>query len=290
MSQSNFLPEDYIEQVQERRSSLISLVLFTVVMVGVVGAFFVTNRQWANVKAQQYEVNEKFKQAKQSIDKYEELEKQQDQLMGKAEVAAALLEHVPRSILLAEIINRMPDSVSLDEFELKSIVPKAVKSAGTKEYKTLSGKTVTVGKDGLEKKDDGKKSGAKSKGNDSKDKAQEPPEPPKPEAPKYTVTVALVGLAPSDTDVSNFLTNLIGCSHLFKEVNLKYSQKSKLEDTNVREFRIELLLHENADVSDSEPLRAARLNRNPMNDTVEMSSFPENEVGVGIEEDKEGGK
>ena len=41
MPQSSFLPEDYVTERAERRSSLISVVLFVVVMFGVVAAFFV---------------------------------------------------------------------------------------------------------------------------------------------------------------------------------------------------------------------------------------------------------
>ena len=49
MSHSSFLPDDYLEQRAERRTNLISLVLFAVVMLGVFLAFLFTNQRWSVV-------------------------------------------------------------------------------------------------------------------------------------------------------------------------------------------------------------------------------------------------
>ena len=50
MSNQTFLPEDYLAQKAERRTNLICLALFAVVMMAVVGAFLVTNRQWSRMR------------------------------------------------------------------------------------------------------------------------------------------------------------------------------------------------------------------------------------------------
>ena len=45
MPNASFLPEDYLALKAERRTNLISLTLFGLVMNSVVGAFFVNNKQ-----------------------------------------------------------------------------------------------------------------------------------------------------------------------------------------------------------------------------------------------------
>ena len=70
-SNSSFLPEDYLERKVELRTNFIYLTLFAVVIVGVVGAFFVTNRQWAEVKDHQETINIRYAQAAKDIDVFE---------------------------------------------------------------------------------------------------------------------------------------------------------------------------------------------------------------------------
>ena len=115
---TSFLPEDYLDQKAERRTNLISLSLFGIVMVSVFAAFLVTNRQWSQVKSARASINEQYEQAAAQIETLNELEQQKDQMLSKARLAAALVERVPRSILLAGLVNRMPNRLGLLEFEL----------------------------------------------------------------------------------------------------------------------------------------------------------------------------
>src|SRR5215813_10519693 len=105
----SFLPEDYLLRKKERRSNMISLSLFCIVMFGVIAAFFVTSRQWNDVKTRQAKINTEYTAESKKIDQLNVLEAQKREMMEKAEITAALIERVPRSILLAEIINRMPE-------------------------------------------------------------------------------------------------------------------------------------------------------------------------------------
>jgi hypothetical protein len=45
---TSFLPHDYLARKADRRTDVVCLSLFTVVLFGVVSAFFVTNRQWSS--------------------------------------------------------------------------------------------------------------------------------------------------------------------------------------------------------------------------------------------------
>ncbi len=120
MSTTSFLPEDYLDQMAERRTNLISLSLFAIVMVSVFAAFLVTNRQWSQVKKARASINTQYEEAAVQIERLNELEQQKNQMLSKARLAAALVERVPRSILLAELINHMPPRLGLKEFKLNS--------------------------------------------------------------------------------------------------------------------------------------------------------------------------
>src|SRR5262245_13086490 len=125
MNTSSFLPEDYLAKKAEYRTNLISLVLFAVVMFAVVLAFFVTNRKAQQYKEMQAQVNAEYQQAGLKIQELTQLEQQKSEMLTKAELAGSLVERVPRSILLAELINRMPERLALLDFDLKSEKVKA---------------------------------------------------------------------------------------------------------------------------------------------------------------------
>ena len=80
---TSFLPEDYLDQKAERRTNMISLSLFAVVMVAVFAAFLVTNRQWAQVKSARASVNEQYEQAAVQIETLNELEQQKNQMLSR---------------------------------------------------------------------------------------------------------------------------------------------------------------------------------------------------------------
>src|SRR6185436_1057254 len=117
---SSFLPQDYVARKAEMRANLICLGLFGVVMFCVVAAFFVTNRQWLQVRRNQQAITTQYTQEAIKIEQLKQLEKQKNEMMEKAEITTALIEHVPRSILLAELITRMPDDITLLELTLVS--------------------------------------------------------------------------------------------------------------------------------------------------------------------------
>ena len=106
VSGGSFLPEDYLRRRGERRAIVISLSLFLIVTMGIVGAFFVTYRQRTVVERRQQEINKEYALENQKIEQLTKLEEQIKEQRDRAEVATALIEKVPRSIMLAELINR----------------------------------------------------------------------------------------------------------------------------------------------------------------------------------------
>lgn len=248
MSQASFLPEDYLSQKAEQRTNIISLTLFMVVMIAVVGAFFVTNRQARMVRSAQEEINSQYQRAGIQIQDLTQLEQQKEEMLHKAELAAALVERVPRSILLAELINRMPEKLALLEFDMKSEKMKPPAPAAVKDDK---GRLVSKAKE-------------KAK---TREEAQDTVQ--KVESPRYKVSITLVGVAPTDLEVSRYMTEL-NAYPLLRDVTLEYSEQKDIAGRMMRQFRINLSLDPDADVRRIDPLNVPRV-RNPMGDEIQFN-------------------
>ena len=243
-NRSSFLPEDYVAQRAELRTNIISLILFAVVMLAVFLAFMVTNRKWTQVKEEQVAVNARYVETADQIETLQELQQQRSDLAHKAELAAALVDRVPRSILLAEIVNRMPDRLSLLQFELESEKIKTpIRRTGSGEVDQKTNRL------------------APSRRPTKAAAAEQEPDLLRVEAPRYSVSVTLTGVAPSNLEVSHFLGQL-NTYPLFENVFLDYSQERDIAQQIMREFQISFDLIANADIRDIEPLRKDR--RDPM--------------------------
>lgn len=241
----SFLPEDYVRDRRERRSNILAALGFAVVMFLVVSAFFVTQRQWTSVKTQQEMINRDYATEAQKIEQLKVLEKQKAEMMEKAEITSALLERVPRSRLMAELINRMPEQLTLTEFKLdgKRVVvqpPKPdPKDAAAKAAKGARPQAVASGKKAApapeEKKDD----------------------KPKVLPPKFEFTVELVGLAANDEEVADYQASLKD-SPLLSNVDLISSVETVVDEVGRRKFRIEAVLRTDVDARSIEPLQIPR--------------------------------
>lgn len=238
----SFLPEDYLERRLERRTNLIALSLFTVVMVGVVGAFLVTNRQWNDVRRYQEAINVRYSQAAKDIEQLKLLEAQKNALLEKAEITTALIERVPRSILLAEIINRMPTDVTLLELELKSKrVSRPIASAQAKRPAQTSGRR----SGGVAARTAPNAAGA---GEASK---------PEVSAPAFETRLMIVGVTGTHESVARFGAALQQCE-LLSSVEMVFSEKTMIKNQEFFRFRFEANLRPTADARRIEPMTASR--------------------------------
>jgi hypothetical protein len=94
------------------------------------------------------------------------------------------------------------------------------------------------------------------------------------EPPRYLVSLKLVGVAPTDMEVSEYI-NALNSYTLLQDVNLVSSEERKFEGEKMRQFEIEMTLNTKADVRDAAPTMKRRSVGNPMSD--EMKIMP----GVG---------
>lgn len=242
MADLSILPDDYLEMRVQRRTNLISLTLFIIVMGAVVAAYYVTDRQRSEVKTLKAQVDAQFEDAAKRLEQLDQLQARKAQMLRKAEVSGALIERVPRSVILAEMINNMPATVSLLQFDLST----KVMSNGPRPSTAME-----------RAKKDRKAAEQAAAG---------------PQVPVKRASIYIIGLAPTDVEVAQFMASL-SQSHLFRDVNLVFSEEDTLDGRQVRRFRVEMLISPDVDMQSFEPLRAEKPpNQNPLGETFEIGA------------------
>ena len=240
----SFLPDDYVRDTREKRRGLASIAIFAVVLGAVLAAFLVTNRQWTEIRAAQAEVNEATESAAGGIAEMRKLEAIRAQMMEKAELARGLLEPVPRSVLLACLVNTMPEAVSLVALELTSEEIKPEKP---------------VAKEPVRGGDAKSRRSARSK---------EPAAPAKPEPVRRSVRVQVTGLAADDIEVSRWMNELSRIP-LLSSVRLETSEEQPVEGRAMRQFRISMRIAPDADAARWDGLRGLHASaRRPAEDAA----------------------
>ncbi len=236
-SKKSFLPEDYVRDARERRSGIFALALFVIVMGAVFSAFLVTNRQWASVRAAQVSVNDETEKAAKEIAEMKRLEAMRAQMVEKAELARGLIEPVPRSVLLACLVNTMPSDLSLLDFEMKSEEIRSQRQTATQAKDAARSRRMT--------------------------KAPEPEAPAKPEPVRRRVNILVTGVAPDDLDVSRWMGALARLPFL-SGIRLEVSEEKDVRNMQVRQFKISMKLEPDADVRGWEGLQDLRTPSDPI--------------------------
>lgn len=238
----SFLPEEYLERRAARRTNITCIVLFIIVMGGVVAGYFVTDWKRAEVRERQLAVNAQFEEAARRLEQLEQLQSRKQQMIRKANITSALVERIPRSLLLAEMINHMPEPLSLLEFELET---RTLRS-GTQPRSSLQRQ-----RQAMQKKD-----------------AEEDQQV---QVPETEMGIQLVGVAPTDVEVSQFMTS-ISQHALFYDVSLQYSEETSIESQKMRKFQINLKVNQSVDFQRMEAPNVQRtLDHNPMSDQVPIA-------------------
>lgn len=246
-SQGSFLPQDYVTRKTEQRAGFLSLALFSIVMFGVCGAFLVTNRRWKDIRVQQHVIDAQYEAEAKKIDQLKVLEDQRKAMMEKAEVVAALLEKVPRSVLLAELVQNLPKGVSLTDVNLKSkrieekAAPVAQGTGQIQKVGTITGDGKTGSQQSAMKTKDGKPVDVK----------------PKVVAPKFEFTLTIEGVATDNNEIADYLSSLKQ-SELLASLDLNFIDESMVDEVSLRKFKMEAKLRQDVDVRHIQALLAGQ--------------------------------
>src|SRR5688500_10722871 len=118
----SFLPDDYLERKAQRRTNAICATLFLIVMTAIGSAFTYTEKAMRQAEQQHDAIEKHYTDAAKKIEQFQQLQEKQRTMAHQAELTSSLLEKVPRSFVLAEITNGMPDGVSLLDLMMESRV------------------------------------------------------------------------------------------------------------------------------------------------------------------------
>jgi Tfp pilus assembly protein PilN len=221
----NFVPDDYVQNSESRRTNVIYLVLLLVTMTALGASFTAIRMRYRSVTAKELLVNMKMSQIQESIQQFEELQMKRKAMIQTALMTAELLEPVPRSVLLASLTNNLPEGASLLRIKLlqkeppKASAPKASgPAAGASKSKT-----------------------AASNDGESPEKRLE-------------TLVDIEGIAASDLQVAVYIEKLTA-STLFDNVALVESKEYKGKagagsaDTQLRQFKLTAMLKKNVQIT-----------------------------------------
>ena len=233
----NFVPDDYIESSESRRTNLMYLVLFAVVMAAFGGTFLTLRIRQQRLDTKERLITERLNQAQDAIRQFEQLQMKRKAMMKTALTTADLLEPVPRSILLASLTNNLPPKASLVRVKLIQKEPKKKKTAVNSPTSQYANQKAGLGDSEV-----------------SREKLLE-------------THISIEGIAPTDLEVASYIEKL-SYSRLFDNVALieskEYRSKKKKEDTDeesdgltFRRFRLAAMLRKEVRLTQEDVKRIA---------------------------------
>lgn len=223
----SFLPEEYVRSKGQSRANIVGLGLFGIVLIAVVGAFVLNHQRQVKLAQEVKTIRVEFEAEASKIEQLRVLEKRREELLESAEVVAALIEPVPRSVLMAELLRDLPtglalSSVGVDAERIKPPAPSATPATAAK----VQTRSIASGQQA------------------SGDKAVKERVLP----PRFRYTMTVDGLAELNNEVADYLASLKR-SPLLRDVELVYISETKVDDQALRKFRITAEVRRDADAT-----------------------------------------
>ena len=225
MLNMNFVPDDYVQSNESRRTNLMCLVLFAVLMVALGGSFMTIKIRQRALGGKEKLVNAKMAQAQEAIKQFEALQVRRKAMMKTALTTAELLESVPRSILLASLTNNLPAGVSLLRLKLIQKEPKKSRQVRTSANKYQAAQAEKA---------------AAAQPKVSREKMLE-------------THIDIEGIAPSDHQVAAYIERL-NSSNLLDSVTFVESKERNLDTvgTMFRQFKLTAMLRKDVHLTEDD--------------------------------------
>ena len=110
-----FLPYDFRRRKQQRRTNSLCAAMFLVTIAAIGVSVAVSERSLHAAEADHDDVSREFTSAALRIEQLRQLQDRERHLTAHATAAAALVETIPRSCLIAEVTNALPPGVTLTD-------------------------------------------------------------------------------------------------------------------------------------------------------------------------------
>jgi len=214
----NFVPDDYVQSKESRRTNVMYLILLLIMMAVLGGSFVTIKIRQKAVNAREKVINAKLAEAQVAIDQFEQLQKKRRAMMKTALTTAELLETVPKSVLLASLTNNLPAGVSLVRL---NIIQKELK------HRATAAKT------------------AVNKHEQARDDTANAMQSIISTEKLIETHIDIEGIAPSDRQVAAYIQSL-GSSSILSNIALVESKEHKVDDVISRRFKLKAMLAKNA--------------------------------------------
>jgi len=199
----NFIPEDYTQRKLLRKANLLCAVLTAAVAVALGIMFAVLTAAEDRLLGQRAEVEQATARAAGGVQQWQQYQADREAVLERARKASRLLNLLPRSRIVAEIVQRLPKGLSLTQLfvaEEASLVVEPELAKGPAAQKAPT-KTTPINREQVE------------------------------------MRFRLLGLAPTDVEVAQLIAAL-SSSGVFDQVELSFSEDQMLQERSLRRFEV----------------------------------------------------
>ena len=213
----NFVPDDYVQSHESRRTNLMYLVLLMIVMMALGGSFMIIKIRQRTCNAKEIVINARLDKIQENIQQFEDLQIRRKAMMKTALTTTELLEPVPRSVVLASLTNNLPPGVSLLKLHVIQNESNPISQAATNKYEATHAKRAATQSN-------------------------------VPQENSLETQIDIGGVAPSDLQVAAYIERLSN-SRLLDNVALVESKEHKTDDGTFRQFKLSAKLRKNVHLS-----------------------------------------
>lgn len=227
----NFVPEDYIQNNDSRRTNLICIGLLCIILIAIGGAFVAIKMRQRTLNNHEKSLDAEMVKKKEQIKTVEQIQQKRNAMWATATTTLDLIEPLPKSIILSLLTNYLPKDTSLVKIGMiqKEPQPGAQAAPPADKFQAMQDK---------EKQAGGQKV--------SKERM-------------YETKMEIEGIAPSDIEVASYIEKLNGSS-LLKNVALvesvqmagKDTKQAGNDDEKKRRFKLTAMLNKDLSLTDND--------------------------------------